>query len=1000
MADKATVYSIAPGISFLDSLAAGLLEHHSSDEFGLSDIQVFLPTRRACRALTEAFLRQSDGRALLLPNLVPLGEAEQPDGVLLAEDEPTAGASLDIAPAIPDIQRQFLLSRLIMEAERHRLGEFPSPANATRLASALTSFIDQVETEQLGFGGLLDLVEANYAAHWQITLDFLLIVIEQWPNLLAALGCADPASRRNLLSASQIKRWGKTPPMGPVYAAGSTGSVPATAAMLEAIANLPRGAVILPGYDPTLWKNGSVSLPATHPQYGMVRLVDMMGLESGDIKPWFGAVTPVCGENRVRLIRAAMAPFETVTQNADIDFAQALSKVSFMTCPTSQEEAGVIALALREALETPDRTAALVTADRTLARRVAAELRRWDIEIDDSAGQPLSSTPVGTYLQLSAICFSEQLAPVQLLSLLKHPLAAGGMELESFRTRVRLLERLVLRGPRPGRGFDGLDTILCGLIDNDSRFAKEADQLKDWIGALQSMAMAFESLLVSDTTVSLVGLIDAHVQFAERLAAKHETSGPDRLWAGDDGEAAASFISELREAAETFPDIAGYDYPVLLEVLMASRIVRPRYGTHPRLHIWGLLEARLQRADLMCLGGLNETVWPSEPTPDPWMSRPMREDFGLPPIERRIGLSAHDFVQAFCAEQVMITRSERVEGTPTVPARWLLRLDNVLDGGGGVGHAAKIARADGGALLGWQAALDVPETIIPAEAPAPKPPLSARPRQLSVTQIETWMRDPYAVYARHILRLRPLDTIDAHPGAAERGTMIHDALDQFVCDHPDHMPPDVLRVMHDIGSTSFGDTLALPGVWAFWWPRYERIIEWFAETEIVYRQHIRKTHTEVIGALKIKSSQGNFTLIAKADRVDELRDGTISIIDYKTGRLPSSMDISLGFAPQLPLEAAIAQAGGFSGVAGAPVSLLEFWRLSGGQPAGERRAAGKEIEALAEAALRGLTDLVTRFDDPETPYLSQPDPSHTPSWSDYTHLARVLEWSSNEGGGE
>ena len=1001
MANKPTIYSIAPGIPFLDSLAAGLLERHRSDEFALSDIQVFLPTRRACRALTESFLRQSDGKALLLPSLVPLGETDQPDEMLLAEDEPKAGISLKVPPAIPNIQRQFLLSSLIMEAERQRLGVLPSPANATRLASALTSLLDQVETEQLGFEGLVDLVETNYAAHWQVTLDFLLIVTEQWPNLLVDLGCEDPASRRNLLSAAQIKKWRTMPPTGPVYAAGSTGSIPATAAMLEAIANLPCGSVILPGYDPTLEDNGPVSLPSTHPQFGMVQLVRRMGLKGDDIEPWFGAINPVCSQDRVQLIHAAMAPHEEVTRNAEIDFAQALSKVRLMTCPTSQEEAGVIALALREALETPGRTAALVTPDRTLARRVTAELRRWDIEIDDSAGQPLSSTTVGTYLQLSAICFAEQIAPVPLLSLLKHPLAAGGMDTASFRARVRLLERLVLRGPRPGPGFEGLYALLQGLIDSNSRFVEEAAQLKSWMESLQSIAMALESLLISGTTVSLVGLIDAHVQFSEQLAASHGTPGPDRLWSGDDGEAAASFISELRQAAETFPDIAGYDYPALLEVLMASRIVRPRYGTHPRLHIWGLLEARLQRADLMCLGGLNETVWPSEPKADPWMSRPMREAFGLPPVERRIGLSAHDFVQAFCAEQVMGTRAERVEGTPTVPARWLLRLDNVLDGGGEAGRAVKAAlAANGAALLGWQAALDTPEFIKPVKAPTPKPPGSARPRHLSVTQIETWMRDPYAVYARHILRLRPLDVIDADPGAAERGTMIHDALDHFVREYPDHMPPDVLRVLRDTGVTVFGKTLSLPGVWTFWWPRYERIIEWFSETETAYRQNIKKTHTEVPGALTIMSSQGQFTLVAKADRVDELQDGTISIIDYKTGQLPSGTDISLGFAPQLPLEAAIAQAGGFSGVAEAPVSRLEFWQLSGGEPPGERRPAGKEIQGLAEAALRGLTDLVTRFDDPETPYLSQPDPTHTPRWSDYTHLARVHEWSSIEGGSE
>ena len=607
---------------------------------------------------------------------------------------------------------------------------------------------------------------------------------------------------------------------------------------------------------------------------------------------------------------------------------------------------------------------------------------------------------MGTYLQLLVTCFADQLAPTQLLSLLKHPLAAGGVEVAEFRARVRLLERLVLRGPRPGPGFDGIETVLKSLSVEGSRYLDDAHQLQGWLAGFQSKAATFEALMATSESVPLLELIDAHIQCAEALAATAEISGPDRLWAGDDGEAAASFISELRESGATFPAIPGYDYPALLDVLMSSRIVRRRFGTHPRLHIWGLLEARMQSADLICMGGLNETVWPSEPKADPWMSRPMREAFGLPPAERRIGLSAHDFVQAFCAEQVMVTRAERVEGTPTVPARWLLRLDNVLEGGGDEGRVARDLATDNARWLAWQSALDVPEKVQPGEAPAPKPPVSARPRQLSVTQVETWMRDPYAIYARHILRLRPLDVIDADPGAAERGTMIHDALDRFVREHPEHIPPNVIQVLRDTGIIAFGDALALPGVWAFWWPRYERITEWFAQMESLYRQEVKTTHTEVGGQLKIGSNETEFTLIAKADRVDELHDGTISIIDYKTGAPPSATDISLGFAPQLPLEAAIAQAGGFSDTVAAEVSLLEFWRLSGGDPAGERKPAGKDIDALAQAALLGLTELVTQYDDPNTPYLSQPDPSHAPAWSDYTHLARVLEWSSIEGGGE
>ncbi len=1001
MPEKPVVYSIEPNVPFLDALATGLLERHGDQELGLSDVRVFLPNRRACRGLMEAFLRQSDGRALLLPNLVPLGEIEQSEEAFISEDETALHGSLDILPPISGFQRLFALSRLIVEAEKKHHGEVLPLSRAVRLASSLILLLDEVETEQLDFSNLADLVESDYAVHWQITLKFLEILSQEWPRILTILGCEDPANRRNMLAAELVENWKNTPPFGPVYAAGSTGSIPATSSILVAIAHLPRGAVILPGFDLAMNKHERANLPITHPQFGMTRLIDRIGVKTSNIKRWSTAESPVCSLDRVLLIRAATAPPDLgIDKKTSINLTKALSNVSFITCPSPQEEAGVIALALREVLETPGRTGALVTPDRTLARRVASELRRWGVVIDDSAGQPLSRTPIGTYLYLSAVCFANQLAPVHLLSFLKHPLSTNGFDPASFRKYVRMLEVKVFRGPRPAPGFVGIRAVLRRLVERDNRGTQELRGFNEWFDRLRLVSAGLEELFSSSKKTPLIALIDKHINFIEQFSATPGKSGPETLWVGEDGEATASFISELRDAAKSFPEVKPKDYPVLLEALMKSKTVRPRFGIHPRLHIWGLLEARLQRADLMCLGGLNETVWPSELGADPWMSRPMRQAFGLPSGDRRIGLSAHDFVQGFCSEQVLITRAERVEGTPTVPARWLLRLDNVLKSENKAAKFLNKSSIGGENFLAWQASLDRPHSIRPCKAPTPRPPVSARPRQLSATQIETWMRDPYAIYARYILNLRPLDQIDANPSMADRGTMIHEALERFVNDHPDKMPTDVLKVFHEIGIDVFGDSLAYPSVWAFWWPRYERIVDWFVSNEANYRKSIKETHTEVTGELNILSDYGKFKLIAKADRVDELLDGTISIVDYKTGIPPSASDIFHGFAPQLPLEAAIAAAGGFEDISGAPVSLLEVWRINGGDPAGERRPAGKDIDELSKVALKGLTDLVKKFDDPETPYLSHPNPMHAPGWSDYTHLARVLEWSSVEGGDE
>lgn len=989
-----TVYTVPPGIAMVDALAAGLLDRCGDDPLALGDITVLLPTRRACRSLADAFLRRSGGAALLLPRLQPLGETDETEALFAMEEEP-AGGIADLPPAISDLQRRLALCRLILRTRLDADGNPPRPASAALLAGALADLLDEVQTEGLDFASLADLVSGDLAAHWQITLDFLRVLTEGWPAVLESLGCLDPSARRNALLEAMAKSWTDHPPSGPVIAAGSTGSIPATAALLEVIAHLPEGMVILPGLDTTLTPPEMAVIGPTHPQFGMVRLIERIGIGPDDVGVWDAGLEPSSSPDRVALIRSALRPpLTAMAASPNFDLAAALDGVSVLDCAGPQEEAGAIALALRHALESPGRTAALITPDRTLARRVAAELRRWDIEIDDSAGRPLASTPVGAFLRLAADCIAQGAAPVPLLSLLKHPLAAGGLAPVDFRSHVRALEISVLRGPRPGRGFGGLFEVL-------EQKKESGAELVEWLHSLAALGASFATLVDQSDPAPFEALLDAHLDFVEALAATDARRGDEILWRGDDGEAAAEFIAELRDAAISLDPLEGADYPAFFETLMAGRVVRPRYGLHPRLHVWGLLEARLQHADLVCLGGLNEGTWPMEPAADPWMSRPMRTRFGLPPSERRIGLSAHDFAQSFCAEQVLITRAARIGGTPTVPARWLLRLDNALEAAGGAGASRRFHQQPETAdWRGWQASIDDAAIERPVKRPAPVPPVSARPRRLSVTQVETWMRDPYAIYARHILRLRMLEPLDADPGAADRGTMIHDALDSFIRRYPDALPDDMQGALIAAGEDAFGEALVLPGVWAFWWPRYLAIADWFATLEGNYRQDVTKTHTEVMGALEISGPAGMFQLIAKADRVDQFKDGTLSIIDYKTGATPRKIEIELGFAPQLPLEAALAIQGGFKGVPAAPVSCLEFWRLSGGDPPGERVPASSDIELLAETALAGLERLVAKFDDPATPYLSRPDSSRAPRWSDYEHLARVQEWSVIDGGGD
>jgi len=960
----ARVFTIPPGLPFVDTLAAAMLAEAAGDPLALAAAEVLLPNRRAARALRDAFLRQSQGRPLLLPRMRPIDAVDE-DELALADDAP-----LDVAPAIGVLERRLLLARLVLAMGGGRGGQTPSPDQAVRLADELARLLDAVQIERLSFDRLEGLVPQDLAEHWQQTLTFLKVLTESWPNILAARHALDPQERGNRVIAAQAEAWRRQPPDHPVIAAGSTGSRPATADLLAVVARLKRGRVVLPGLDTDLDDAGWDAVDSTHPQHAMKRLLERLGIDRRDVAAFAGGDPR---GRRGRLLSEALRPAATCEAWRRLpDFAaDTLAGVTRLDAPGPREEAAAIALMLRQALEIDGRTAALVTPDRGLARRVAAELERWGIAIDDSAGTPLGLTEPGAFLRLTAEMVAGGFAPHATLACLKHPLAAGGEDVAVFRAWVRRLEIAALRGPRPAAGFDGL---------------MEAAGNAPRLGNLGHIAGPFVQLMAGEAQ-PMADLVRRHMEFAEALAADDRLPGPARLWRGEAGEAAATFVAELTEAAAALGDVPPRCYPALLDALLAGQAVRPAWGSHPRLFLWGPIEARLQHADLMVLGGLNEGTWPPAAAADPWMSRPMQAAFGLPPPERRIGQSAHDFVQAFAAPQVVLTRAVRVDGAPTVPSRWLLRLEAVM-------AAAGLSFAgDGGQWLEWQALLDAPAARVPVQRPAPRPPVEARPRRLSVTEIETWMRDPYAVYARHVLGLRALDPIDADPGAADYGNLVHRALERFLAAHPLRLPEDAEARLAAIGEEVFAEVLARPGVWAFWWPRFQSVARWFLAMERQRRAGLRRTLCEVVGKVEIEAPGGPFLLHARADRVDVLADGSLALIDYKTGATPKKREVAAGFAPQLPLEAAIAEAGGFEGVAPAKVSQLLFWRLKGGADGGEEIPAGDDPGALAEAALEGLRALVAAFDDAATPYEARPHPDMAPRYSDYLHLARVKEWA-------
>lgn len=953
---------------------------------------VLLPNNRSCRALSDAFVRRLGTRGLLLPRMAPIGGLDLDEAVGVAFDD--LGHAAEIPAAIDGCARRLMLARLVQrfgDLEGRPMGA----AEAVRLAGQLARTLDQLVAEEVPASRLAEAVPENVAAHWQQTLKFLRIVTEQWPEVLNGLGQTDAVARRNLMFDGLARRWRDDPPPSFVIAAGITTSAPAVGRLLRVISRLPNGEVVLPGLDlgmaeeewdllgPVETGDGRVYHCESHPQFQLKLLLDHMGVGRGEVTRWRWGGGRDAPAARTRAVEAAMTPAETTGKWQDMSARdRRIPGVRFFEAATPGEEAQAIALALRRALDTPEQTAALVTPDRGLARRVAAHLKRWGIAIDDSAGLPLSRTPAGAFLALFSDAAAERFAPVALLALLKHPLVRAGEERLGWLEEARALDK-ALRGPRPGAGLDGIATHLAQLaalqgphwLDREERLA-----LAGWWATVEPLLRPLEQAF-AERRVTLPALVEV-------LIAAGETLCGDALWAGPAGRAASDLLVRLGQHGDALGEVDPAELPALLVHMMDEVAVRPPAGGHPRLAIYGLIEARLQRADLMILGSLNEGVWPALPSPDPWLAPRIRAELGLPGLERRIGLAAHDFVSALGAPQVLVTRARRDVSKPTIASRLWLRLEAMT---GGMPRQPL--------LPGWAAGLDAPQgKARPVGRPAPRPPADQRPKKISVTAVDKLKADPYEFYAKHILRLVRRDPVDVDPSAADRGNAMHAIMEAWVKEDGGRDPALLIARAERM----IGDWTEHPLLRVLWQPRVLRAVQWAAEQ---LGSDMADGWLPVAVEARGERTLAGVALNGRADRIDA-RDGALRIVDYKTGKPPSTRQLKAGFALQLGLLGWLADQGAFDPVTGTALRF-DYWRLSGGrEKPGEARSALKEKkgdwiepEAFAAFCAAEFADAAEKYLNGTQPFVAKLHPQYA-LYSDYDQLARVAEWLGRERTGD
>ena len=1000
---RQALFTIAPDAPFLSTLAAAILDGTllagwpRTGPFWLTDVTILLPTRRARLALAEEFLKRGQG---LLPDIRTIGGEDTEEAPFLPP--------VDAPPPLPAagmLERRLVLAQLIGAWARNAGpgSGFASPPNAAEifwLADSLSGLVDDLAIERVDPRALRAVAPENLAANWQQSLAFLDIALNFWPQFLAEHGKTDRARQQNLAlerqAATALRRYGDRP----VIAAGSTGSIPATADLLKALMELPRGAVVLPGLDTSLSLADLAALgdlkqaPHAHPQYGLVKLLRQLAARPDAVTELGVADSP-----RVRLVRRALAlPGATVGWPAERQalaplLPPALAGVAILAAPGEDLEARAIAVAARDALHAK-KTVGIVSPDRNLARRVAAELCRFGVEIDDSAGTPLFQSAAGRLARAALAAAANGFAPVDLMSLLRQGAVTLGLERRELGRLADLIDLGLLRGQRPGIGLDGLRRLLAENRDGASRPAKRLspERAERVAGLLDRLDAALAPL------VALVAEreIDAARLAATLAAAVTALAVPAQADAEVPGlEEFSRWADELALTPGAGSPFAPRGLDAVLAALMHGIDVRATRPSRADIAIWGRLEARLQRPDVLILAGLNENVWPEPADPGPWLSRGMRLAAGLEPPERRQGQAAHDFEMGMGNPEVLLAFATRRGASPALASPLVQRLEAFI----GAEHAAQL-RARGERWVDMAKAIDATLATVPATRPAPAPPAASRPRKLSVTEIETLFRSPYDIYARHVLGLRALDPLGEEPGARDRGSMIHDVFARFVIEAHDFAAPDALLKLQAMALEAFAGLESIGERRDIWLRRFDRAAELFLAFEREREPRILKRHAEIKGEWSFPALDG-FRLSGRADRIDERVDGGLEFIDFKTGGVPTPGAMKDFLAPQLPLEAAMAAAGGFPAVPSGSTTAMTYIKIGLGPEAFVLKPYappdGQTLDQVGEAMairLQGQVSALLLTDRP-LPAQVLPDPGRR-FRGEFDHLARLEEWAVAE----
>ncbi len=923
MLDKPNVFNIPANYHFFESLF-DLAEKKFGEQ--LPEVKFFLPNRRSCREFREIFLAK---KSTFLPQIKAISDISYEDFFDFLPNQ-TAKDEIDELLQINVLQGLDYLFFLSKEIQKQSVfGEDLDFEHAFKIALNLQNLFDEIEREEIDLSKLNEIDDSNLSQHRLLTLDFLKNFHVKIKNSLLKKNIFFASASQNFIIQKFVSLLENQGSKAPIVIAGSTGSVSFSAKLIRAISQ--KNYVVLYG------ATNENFTEENHPQFFLNRLIQFLKIEKKTITQIAEEKFCLSSNTRQNLISLMVLPsaetlkWQEIYKHLDIEkTAQDLTKnFRLIEAKNEIEEAKIIKLILHEALQN-NKTTALITNNDKLASLVKLELTQDNLPFNDARNLSIFNSHLVNFLLLILELIESDFNSHSLLAILKNPLCSHSKDKEILAD----FEIKILRQDRANSGLDGIKKKL-----------KDEEVLREFFNKF-----CFELVSGSHTLASHTASL---IKTAENLSKKTWSQLLEQ-------EPAQIELFEFFEKLKT-QQIA-LDKKNLLSLfknLLSQVSYFEKSDAGAPIQILSTIEARLLNYDLVVIASLNEGDFPQIESEN-WLGKKIKKDLGIDRTLKKVGQSAYDFCNYLSNESVVLTRCKSSNGAVLIESPFLLKFKTICQKIG--------VSLDCGekyfALLAKQNSSESRQ-IEPAN---PKPKIEIRPKKISVTEISKLLSSPYDIYAKKILQLEELEKIDFEPSYAEFGSFIHEALEEFVKNPKD---ANFFKKAEEIFEKYFLFSEAK----LIWWPKFENIFADFVKENERFLNF--KNRVEISAELAVL----DVTIRGKIDRTITNDEGETEIFDYKTGQVPSKIDVLRGANPQLTIAALM--------LAEEKISALNYWKLSSSSPSEIKKICdnSEEILILTAAAKAGLTKLFEFFTNEENGYLA----TENSTYGDYQNLARIEE---------